>query len=93
MIRDKISTSTILEIASTTKSLKCLYVRRNYVLKKFDKLWKNITTDTSEQHKQWIKINSSSYEKTECEVSKILGYRWNMLSEKEFINQKINLHV
>ncbi|XP_063981305.1 uncharacterized protein LOC135164664 isoform X1 [Diachasmimorpha longicaudata] len=91
MIRDKISTATILGIVSEAKSLKYLYVRRNVVLKKFDKDW-SIYGDWSKQHENWIKSNCHSYEDTEREVSRILGYRWHMLSEKEFINQTINLH-
>lgn len=92
MIRDKVSTATILEIVTTAKSLRCLYVRRNVVLKRCDKEWSNIT-DWSEEHCHWIKTNSRSYENTEKEVSRILGYRWHMLSEKEFKNQRVNLHI
>ena len=92
MIRDKISTATILEIVTTAKSLRCLYVRRNAVLKRCDNKWSNIT-DWSTEHSQWIKINSRSYESTEREVSRILGYRWHMLSEKEFKNQNVSLHI
>ena len=92
MIHDKISTATILEIVSTAKRLRCLYVRRNVILKRCDKGWSNIT-DWSADHYQWIKINSHSYEATEREVSRILGYRWHMLSEKEFKNQEVALHI
>ena len=92
MIHDKISTATILEIVSTAKRLRCLYVRRNVVLKRFDRDWSNVT-DWSPEHNHWIKKNSNSYEKTEREVSRILGYRWHMLSEKEFKNQEITLHI
>lgn len=91
MIRDKISTATILEIASVAKSLKYLYVRRYVVLKKCDKDW-SIFADWTQEHANWIKSNCQSYEDTEREVSKILGYRWHMLSEKEFTHQAINLH-
>ncbi|XP_011307489.1 uncharacterized protein [Fopius arisanus] len=91
MIRDKISTATILEIASVAKSLKYLYVRRNVVLKKCDKDWL-MYGNWSEEHENWVKLNSHDYEDTEREVSKILGYRWHMLSEKEFASQTINLH-
>lgn len=92
MIRDKISTATILEIVSTAKGLRCLYVRRNVVLKRFDRAWSEIL-DKSSEYYQWLKINSRSYENTEREVSRILGYRWHMLSEKEFKAQIVNLHI
>lgn len=92
MVRDKISTATILQIASTTKNLRYLYVRRNAVLKRFDKAWSEMNHWTPE-HYQWLKKNSRSYEDTENEVSKILGYRWQMLSEKEFKNQQLNIYA
>ncbi|KAL0121925.1 hypothetical protein PUN28_007013 [Cardiocondyla obscurior] len=92
MIRDKISTATLLEIVSTAKCLRCLYVRRNVVLKRFDRAWSEIL-DRSSEYYRWIKVNSRNYESTEREVSKILGYRWHMLSEKEFKAQTVNLHV
>ncbi|TGZ37032.1 Uncharacterized protein DBV15_02874 [Temnothorax longispinosus] len=92
MIRDKISTATILEIVSTAKCLRCLYVRRNVVLKRFDRAWSE-TLDRSSEYYRWIKVNSRSYENTEREVSRILGYRWHMLSEKEFKAQILTLHI
>ncbi|XP_043283520.1 uncharacterized protein [Venturia canescens] len=92
MIRDKISTATILQIATTAKALRFLYVRRNVVLKRFDRNWADNSDWTNERY-QWMKIHCRSYERTEQEVSKILGYRWHMLSEKEFKNQLIGLHI
>ncbi|XP_077277156.1 uncharacterized protein LOC143905544 isoform X2 [Temnothorax americanus] len=92
MIRDKISTATILEIVSTAKCLRCLYVRRNVVLKRFDRAWSE-ALDSSSEYYRWIKVNSRSYENTEREVSRILGYRWHMLSEKEFKTQIVTLHI
>lgn len=92
MIRDKISTATLLEIASIAKSLRFLYVRRNVVLKKCDADWIKIS-DWSPKHHEWIKENCHDYKKTEKEISKILGYRWHMLSEKEFDTQSLSLHV
>ncbi|XP_003426992.1 uncharacterized protein LOC100679131 [Nasonia vitripennis] len=92
MIRDKISTATLLEIASTAKQLRFLHVRRNVILKKCDADWLTIS-DWSPEHRKWIKDNCHDYAKTEKEVSKILGYRWHMLSEKEFASQKIDLQI
>lgn len=87
MIRDKISTATILEIVSTAKRLRCLYVRRNVVLKRCDRDWSRIL-DWSPEHHEWIKVNSRSYESTEAEVSKILRYRWHMLSRRSLRNKR-----
>ncbi|CAD6207889.1 GSCOCG00003147001-RA-CDS [Cotesia congregata] len=92
MIRDKISTSTLLEIASTAKSLRYLYVRRQAVLKRCDKTW-SVVTEWTPEHQEWIKSICKSYEDTEKEISKILGYRWRMLTEKEFKQQTIHLYV
>ena len=92
MIRDKISTATILEISSTAKNLRCLYVRRYSILKKCDGDWLKIM-NWSPEHYQWIQKNSRSYENTEKEVSRILNYRWHMLSEREFADQMVKLHL
>ncbi|XP_011495411.1 PREDICTED: uncharacterized protein LOC105360257 [Ceratosolen solmsi marchali] len=92
MIRYKLSTATLLEIVSTAKSLRFLYVRRNVILKKFDADWLSVS-DWSPEHCKWIKENCKTYEKTEQEISRILGYRWRMLSEKEFAKQTIRLYV
>ncbi len=64
---------------------------RNVILKKCDADWIN-KSDWSAKHYQWIKDNCHDYGKTETEISKILGYRWHMLSEKEFANQSLSLH-
>ncbi|KAK0167029.1 hypothetical protein PV327_004478 [Microctonus hyperodae] len=93
MIHDKISTSTILEIVSTAKALRYFYVRRNVVLKRCDKAWTTIGNGWTTEHEHWIKSNCNSYERTENEVSKILGYRWHMLSDKEFTYQTVDLHI
>ncbi|XP_068986010.1 uncharacterized protein [Bombus flavifrons] len=92
MIRDKISTATILEIVSTAKNLRCLYVRRYSTLKKCDGDWLKIM-NWSPEHYQWIKENSRSYESTEKEVSRILNYRWHMLTEREFRDQMVKLYL
>ena len=69
-----------------------MYLRRNAVLKRCDKDWLKIR-NWSPEHYKWIKENSRSYESTEREVSKILRYRWYLLSEKEFKSQMIKLHL
>lgn len=92
MIRDKISTASLLAIASTAKQLRLLYVRRNVILKKCDADWLAIG-DWSPEYSKWIKDNCHDYKKTEKEISRLLGYRWHMLSEKEFASQKIDLHI
>ena len=34
----------------------------------------------------WMKTNSKKYELVEREISIIMGYRWKMLTDKEFKN-------
>ncbi|KAL7292490.1 hypothetical protein TKK_0014065 [Trichogramma kaykai] len=92
MIRDKVSTATLLEIVSIAKQLRFLHVRRNLVMKKCDAEWLNIGDWTAE-HYNWIKDHSNDYKKTEEAISKTLGYRWKMLSEREFSQQKVYLHL
>ncbi|XP_075220299.1 uncharacterized protein LOC142323877 isoform X2 [Lycorma delicatula] len=81
VIRERVSTATVLLIASTGKNLKNYYVRRNAVILRSD--WPK-NQDWSHDFYIWLKMTSRSYEKTEQEVSMLLGYRWTMLTDKEF---------
>lgn len=81
VIRERISTATILLIATTGKNLQKLIIRRNAVIIRTD--WPK-SHEWSDEFYQWLKINSRKYEFVEREVSQILGYRWKMLSDKEF---------
>ncbi|KAF6206845.1 hypothetical protein GE061_018081 [Apolygus lucorum] len=82
VIREKVSTSTVLLVAEQCKSLKKYYVRRNAVILKCDWPCNPIWED---DYFNWLKKSSRSYEETENEVSRILGFRWKMLSDKEFV--------
>lgn len=88
IIRDKISTFTILLIAKHAQNLRCLYVRRNAVILKCD--WPR-NPDWDDDYYQWLKFVSKSYAETEAAISKILGYRWTMLSDKQFLRVKVNV--
>ena len=92
MIRDKVSTATLLEIVSTAKQLRFLYVRKNVVIKKCDADWLSIA-DWTPEHLKWIRDNSNDYDKTEKAISKIFGYRWRLLNEREFANQSFKLQI
>ena len=88
MIRERVSTATLLIIASVAKNLKKLIVRRNAVMKKCD--WpKNM--EWSDSYYRWLQENALSYENTEKEVSKILksSWPWRTLSDWEFKRYKI----
>lgn len=83
MVRERISTSTVLLIASTAKNLKHFLVRKNAVIIKSD--WPK-SHEWSDEFYSWLKTASRKYKYVEKEVSAILGYRWKMLSDKEFKN-------
>ncbi|KAK6640064.1 hypothetical protein RUM43_008341 [Polyplax serrata] len=86
VIRERISTATILLIASTAKNLEQFFVRKNAVIVKTD--WPK-SPEWSEEFFTWLKIASRKYEAVEKEVSQILGYRWSMLTDKEFKKLRI----
>ncbi|EEB10411.1 conserved hypothetical protein [Pediculus humanus corporis] len=86
VIHERISTATILLIASTLKNLKYLIVRRNAIIIKMD--WPK-RHNWSDDFYTWMKTNSKKYELVEREISIIMGYRWKMLTDKEFKNLKL----
>ncbi|CAH0394318.1 unnamed protein product [Bemisia tabaci] len=89
IIRERISTATVLLLASYGKKLKHLYIRRNAVILRND--WPK-NSDWPEGFSIWLKKSCRSYETTEQEVSQILGFRWQMLSDKEFNKISPSLH-
>lgn len=46
----------------------------------------------SDEFYEWLKFNSRSYVLVEKEVSQMLGYNWQMQTDKQFKNLQINLH-
>ena len=88
IIRERISTSTVLLLAKTAQNLRQFHVRRNAVILKCD--WPK-NPDWSEGFYQWLRFISKSYEATEKEVSNILGFRWIMLPDKLFRNLYVNV--
>lgn len=79
-LRERVSTATLLVLASSAKSLKKLYVRRNAVIKRSD--W------ASSRNVQSVAL---SYEETEKEVGKCLrDPNWKMLSDREY--KKLRFH-
>jgi F-box protein 39 len=81
IIRELISTATLLIIITTAQCLTRFLVRRNAIIKKFD--WKK-QTEWSDEFYNWLKNKSRSYEDTFEEVSKILGKKWYPLTDEEF---------
>lgn len=87
-IREKVSTATLLLLAKAGINLRFFHVRQKAIVQKCD--WPR-NPDWSEDFHEWLKISSRSYESTEKEISKILGYSWTMLSDKSFKKVKIHL--
>ncbi|XP_014244110.1 uncharacterized protein LOC106663639 isoform X2 [Cimex lectularius] len=89
IVRERISTATILLIVDNGPSLKNFFVRRNAVILRCD--WpRNPSWDSS--YYSWLRNGASSYDQTEKEVSKCFGYKWQMLSDKEFKKLDIRLY-
>ncbi|GFG34363.1 hypothetical protein Cfor_08971 [Coptotermes formosanus] len=89
MVRERISTATVLLLAHTARNLHYLFIRRNAVILRCD--WPQ-SPDWSYEFYQWLRSSSKSYNATEREVSQILGYTWFMLSDRQFKLTHINLH-
>ena len=90
MIRERISSATVLLLAYTGTNLRYLYVRRNAIVLKCD--WPKNSDWTSEFY-DWLRRNSQSYDDMENEVSQILGFRWYALNDKQFKHTPLNLNT
>lgn len=89
MIRERISTATVLLLAHTAKNLRILHIRRKAVILRAD--WPQ-SPDWEPEFYYWLCKASRSYESVETEVSQILGYRWNFLSDQEYKNTSIGIY-
>ncbi|GLV34387.1 uncharacterized protein CBL_00314 [Carabus blaptoides fortunei] len=90
IIRERVSTSTLLLLAYTAKNLRYFYVRRNAVILRCD--WPR-NPEWSDEFYTWLKVNSRSYDLTEMEVSQVLGFNWKMLSDREFRFISVDMHA
>lgn len=63
-------------------------MRRNAVVLKCD--WPR-NPDWDDEYYDWLKFVSKSYAETEAEVSKMLRYRWTMLSDQLFKRASVNV--
>ncbi|TRY74482.1 hypothetical protein TCAL_01322 [Tigriopus californicus] len=90
MIRERISSATVLLIAYTGKNLRFFHVRKNAIVLKCE--WPK-NPEWSWEFYRWLKKNSRSYEDMEREVSQILGFRWYALNDKQFKVTPLNLNV
>jgi len=89
MIRERISSCTVLLLAYTGKNLRYFHVRRNGIILKCD--WPK-SPDWSDEFYAWLRRTSKSYKDMETEVSQILGFRWYALTDKQFKLTHVNLN-
>jgi len=89
MIRERISSSTVLLLAYTGKNIRYFHIRRNAIILKCD--WPK-SPDWSDEFYSWLKRSSKSYSDMEREVSQILGFRWYALNDKQFMLTHVNLN-
>ncbi|XP_069997731.1 F-box only protein 39 isoform X1 [Penaeus vannamei] len=88
VVREKISTATVLLLVYTAKNLQFLYVRRNAILLKAD--WP-MNPDWTFEFYDWLRRSARSYEAMEREVSQMLGHRWQALTDKQYKNLQLDL--
>lgn len=81
VIRDHISTATLILIAHQSHNLRRLIVRKYGLIKKCD--WPH-NPEWTDAFYNWLRRTSTSYEKTVQEISKMLGCKWSPLTDEEF---------
>ena len=86
VIRERISSTTLLIIAAQAHNLHRLCVRRNALLKRFD--WPRAPQWTTVFY-EWLATNAKSEERVEREVSQLLGVKWQLLSDRWFKSMSI----
>ncbi|XP_058065276.1 uncharacterized protein LOC131214943 [Anopheles bellator] len=91
MIRECISTATLLLIARTAHNLRHLYIARTLVKVGCD--WPR-NPDWTDEFFRWLTSTARSLDATEREVGRILDHpSWRMLSEDQFRATSLTRHV
>lgn len=88
MIREPVSTCTLLMLAKAAVNLRVFYVRKSTVIIKCD--WPK-NQNWTEDFYEWLQMASASHATTEKVISQILGYNWTMLSDELYQSVKISL--
>lgn len=81
VVREKVSTSTVLLLVRSAPCLRELLIRRNAVIIRCD--WPKNPEWSNDMH-NWLRRNSKSYDLVESAVSEVFGRKWNFLSDKDF---------
>ncbi|KAI0218111.1 hypothetical protein LSAT2_030163 [Lamellibrachia satsuma] len=82
VVRERVSTATLLIIATEARALRTLHVRRNAVLLRCD--WPLTSQDWDDAFRNMLKRTCKSYDLVEREISRLLGYTWTMMSDAAF---------
>ncbi|XP_067135359.1 F-box/LRR-repeat protein 3 [Centruroides vittatus] len=90
VIRERVSTATVLLMAFYCKNIETFIVRRNAIIKRCD--WPR-NPDWTDEFYSWLKTASQSYESTAKEVSSILGRAWKPIGDQEFKLYRINSYL
>lgn len=88
MIRESVSTCTLLMLAKAAVNLRVFHVRKSKIIIKCD--WPK-NQNWTEDFYGWLQMASKSHDTTEKEISQILGYKWTMLSDELYKNVRILL--
>lgn len=90
VIREFVSTATVILLAKTARNLRRLIVRKNAVLLRCD--WPLSVLRDEEDH-ALLRKSAKSYELTEKAVASLLGLRsWSFLSDNQFKLTILDLH-
>lgn len=81
VINEPVSSATMLLSAHTAPNLERIYARKNNIFLKCD--WPK-NPDWTEEFYGWLKSTSTNLVTTEKEISQILGYDFNFLTDKSF---------
>ncbi|XP_053685778.1 uncharacterized protein LOC128735313 [Sabethes cyaneus] len=90
MIRERISTATVLLIARSAQNLRHLIVRRSQLIECCD--WPR-NPDWSDEFYQWLQMASRTVSSTEREISQILETNWKALSDEHYEKTSLTKHV
>ncbi|XP_029653369.1 uncharacterized protein LOC115226514 [Octopus sinensis] len=81
IIKERLSTASLLLLVHEAKNLKKLYVRKNALLRKYD--WPRLP-EWSDSFYRWLKRTSYDINSLEDYISGVLDYRWHPLTDKQF---------
>ncbi|KAG8194053.1 hypothetical protein JTE90_003003 [Oedothorax gibbosus] len=86
VLRDIISTASILLLATQSNNLRRLVVRKSALIFKCD--WPH-NPEWSDSFYDWLKLTSGCCQKVTEEVSRLLECKWHPLSDEEFMSFKL----